>query len=120
MAGPLDGVRVIDVTSILLGPYASQLLGDLGADVIKIESPPKGDSTRYLGPMRSPGMSGPFLNLNRNKRSLALDLKQAQAKETLRRLVKTADVFLHNMRPQAISRLGFGYDDVAKLRPDIV
>jgi len=120
MAGPLDGVRVIDVTSILLGPYASQLLGDLGADVIKIESPPKGDSTRYLGPSRSAGMSGPFINLNRNKRSLALDLKQPAAKDALRRLTKTADVFLHNMRPNAIGRLGFGYDEVAKLKPDIV
>ena len=120
MAGPLHGVRVVDVTSILLGPYASQLLGDLGADVIKIEAPPKGDSTRYLGPSRSAGMSGPFINLNRNKRSLALDLKQPAAKDALRRLTKTADVFLHNMRPNAIGRLGFGYDDVVKLKPDIV
>jgi crotonobetainyl-CoA:carnitine CoA-transferase CaiB-like acyl-CoA transferase len=118
--GPLHGLRVVDVTTVMLGPYATQVLGDLGADVIKIEAPPSGDIARNLGPARRSGMSGSFLNMNRNKRSLALDLKQDGAREVLRRLVGSADVFLHNMRPQAMARLGFAYDDVKALRPDIV
>ena len=120
MAGALDGIRVIDITTILLGPYGTQLLGDMGADVIKVEAPPKGDSTRHLGRNRSPGMGGPFLNMNRNKRSICLDLKQEPAKQALRKLIETADVLVHNMRPQAIARLGFAYDDVAAIKPDIV
>lgn len=120
MPGPLDGYRVIDITSILLGPYGTQLLGDMGADVIKVEAPPRGDSTRHLGKKRSDGMSGPFLNMNRNKRSVCLDLKQEAAKEALRRLIESADVLVHNMRPQAIARLGFAYEDVAKIKPDII
>ena len=118
--GPLQGMRVVDVTTVMLGPYATQTLGDLGADVIKVEAPPTGDIARNLGPSRRLGMSGSFLNMNRNKRSLALDLKQEAARGVLRRLVATADVFLHNMRPQAIARLGFGYEDVARMKPDIV
>lgn len=120
MPGPLHGIRVVDVTTVMLGPYATQVLGDMGADVIKVEAPPAGDIARNLGPTRNAGMSGSFLNINRNKRSLALDLKQDSAKDVLRRLIASADVFLHNMRPQAIGRLGFGYDDVAQVRPDIV
>jgi crotonobetainyl-CoA:carnitine CoA-transferase CaiB-like acyl-CoA transferase len=118
--GPLDGIRIIDVTTVLLGPYATQMLGDMGADVIKVESPPNGDIARNMGTVRNPGMGGIYLNANRNKRSLALDLKQEAAKEVLRRLIPTADVFVHNMRPQAIERLGFGYQAVATLKPDIV
>jgi len=118
--GPLAGFRVIDVTTVLLGPYAAQWLGDLGADVIKVEAPPTGDVTRAIGPARHAGMSGTFLNVNRNKRSIALDLKQESARAALRTLIGTADVFLHNMRAQAIGRLGFAYDDVARLKPDIV
>ena len=117
MPGPLDGIRIIDVTTVLLGPYATQMLGDMGADVIKVESPPSGDIARNMGTVRNPGMGGIFLNANRNKRSLALDLKQEMAKEALRRLIPTADVFVHNMRPQAIERLGFGYESVAALKP---
>jgi len=120
MSGPLNGIRVIDITTVLLGPYATQLLGDMGADVIKVEAPPKGDSTRYLGKGRSPGMGGAFLNTNRNKRSIALNLKDEAAKETLSDLIKSADVLVHNMRPAAIARLGFSYDDVVKIKPDIV
>ncbi len=120
MPGPLDGIRVIDITTVLLGPYGTQLLGDMGADVIKVEAPPTGDIARNMGTVRNPGMGGSYLNVNRNKRSLALDLKQDAAKEALRRLIPTADVFVHNMRPQAIGRLGFGYDDVAALKPDMV
>ena len=120
MSGPLSGLRVIDITTVLLGPYASQLLGDMGADVIKVEAPPKGDSTRYIGKSRGLGMSGPFLNTNRNKRSIALDLKQESAKQALRDLIATADVLMHNMRPAAIARLGFAYEDVRKIKPEII
>ena len=120
MPGPLDGIRVIDVTTVLLGPYGTQILGDMGADVIKIEAPPTGDIARNMGIARRPGMGGIYLNANRNKRSLALDLKREEAKEVLRRLVATADVFVHNMRPDAIERLGFGYAAVSAIKPDIV
>jgi len=120
LPGPLDGIRVIDVTTVLLGPYGTQILGDMGADVIKVEAPPTGDIARNMGTVRRPGMGGIFLNANRNKRSVALDLKHDSAKEVLRRLVATADVFVHNMRPQAIERLGFGYSAVSAIKPDIV
>jgi crotonobetainyl-CoA:carnitine CoA-transferase CaiB-like acyl-CoA transferase len=118
--GPLDGIRVIDVTTVLLGPYGTQILGDMGADVIKVEAPPTGDIARNMGAVRHPGMGGIYLNANRNKRSLALDLKRDDAKDVLRRLVATADVFVHNMRPEAIERLGFGYTAVSAIKPDIV
>ncbi len=117
--GPLAGIRVLDLTTVLLGPYAAQVLADMGADVIKVESP-DGDPTRFIGPARHPGMGAVFLNVNRGKRSLALDLKQAPAREALLRLASTADVFIHAMRPQAIARLGLGYEAVAAARPDIV
>ncbi|MEE2996850.1 MAG: CoA transferase [Pseudomonadota bacterium] len=107
MPGPLDGVRVLDLTSVVLGPLATQTLGDLGADIVKIEGP-SGDTTRYTGPKRSSDMSALFMGLNRNKRSIVLDLKQDAAKDVLRRLIDDADVFLHSIRPQAIERLGFG------------
>ncbi len=119
MAGPLAGICVLDLTTVLLGPYAAQILGDMGADVIKVEAP-GGDPTRALGPARHPGMGAVFLNINRNKRSLALDLKQAPARDALLRLADTADVFLHAMRPRAIARLGLAYDDLAAARPNIV
>jgi len=120
MPGALDGIRIIDVTTVLLGPYGTQMLGDLGADVIKVEAPPTGDIARNMGTVRHVGMGGIYLNINRNKRSIALDLKQEAAKEALRKLIPTADVFVHNMRPQAIARLGFDYDGVKAIKPDIV
>ncbi len=120
MPGPLDGIRVIDITTVLLGPYGTQILGDMGADVIKVEAPPGGDIARNMGTVRNAGMGGLFLNANRNKRSLAIDLKQDTAKQALRRLIPTADVLVHNMRPAAIARLGFDYDAVAAIKPDIV
>ena len=120
MPGPLDGIRIIDITTVLLGPYATQILGDMGADVIKIEAPPTGDIARNMGTIHNPGMGGIYLNSNRNKRSIVLDLKQESAKEVLRCLIPTADVFIHNMRPQAIKRLGFDYEMVSAIKPEIV
>jgi len=111
MTAPLDGLRVLDLTSVVLGPLATQTLGDMGADVVKIEGP-AGDTTRYTGPKRSKDMSALFMGLNRNKRSIVLDLKQQAAKDVLWRLIDTADVFLHSIRPQAIDRLGFGHEAV--------
>jgi crotonobetainyl-CoA:carnitine CoA-transferase CaiB-like acyl-CoA transferase len=119
MSGPLAGIRVVDLTSAVLGPVATQLLGDMGADVIKVE-PPEGDPVRPLGPSRHPGMGAYFLNINRNKRSLALDLKRPAAREALLKLVETADVFVHNMRLGAVERLGLDYRAVAGRNPHIV
>ena len=118
-SGPLSGVRVVDMTSVVLGPLATQILGDFGADVIKVE-PLKGDLMRANGVSRNPGMSSIFLSLNRNKRSLAIDLKSPGGAEILRRLLPSTDVFVHNMRVNAIERLGFGYHAVRSLKSDIV
>jgi len=100
MSGPLNGVRIIDCTTVVLGPFAAQQLGDMGAEVIKIE-PPEGDTTRQLGPMRNPAMGAFFLAVNRNKRSIVLDLKQESARKVLLKLAESAEVFLHNYRPRA-------------------
>ncbi|HVZ08641.1 CaiB/BaiF CoA transferase family protein [Rhodopila sp.] len=117
--GPLKGIRVVDVTTVVLGPFASQTLGDMGADVIKVETP-DGDSTRQIGPHRSPGMAAYFAGLNRNKRSLVLDLKKPASKEALLRLVETADVFVHNMRLGAASRLGLDYETLRARNPRLI
>ena len=119
MSGPLSGVRIIDCTTVVLGPWAAQQLGDLGADVIKIE-PPDGDTTRQLGPMRNPDMGAFYLAVNRNKRSIVLDLKQEAARRVLLRLAEGADVLLHNYRPQAARRLGMSYDTFRAVNPGLV
>jgi crotonobetainyl-CoA:carnitine CoA-transferase CaiB-like acyl-CoA transferase len=117
--GPLSGIRVIDITTVVLGPYCSQTLGDMGADVIKVETT-DGDSTRLIGPSRTPGMGSYFANLNRNKRSIALDLKKPEAREAVLRLVETADVFVHNMRIGAANRLGLDYETLSARNPKLI
>ena len=119
MSGPLAGIRVVDLTSALLGPLATQILGDMGADVIKVD-PPEGDPIRALGPSRHPGMGAYFLNINRNKKSVALDLKRQAVREALLKLVEKADVFVHNMRLAAAERLGLDYRAVGERNPRIV
>ena len=118
-SGPLAGIKVLDLTSVLYGPYASQTLGDWGAEVIKIE-PLTGDTWRYSGQFRNRGMTGQFMAVNRNKRSLALDLKQPDGKSVLQRLIATADVLLTNIRPAALARLGFGYEACQQINPRLV
>src|SRR5690554_7382682 len=113
--GPLAGVRVMDLSSVVMGPYATQILGDLGADLIKIE-PPSGDNLRAVGPMRNPGMGALYLHLNRNKRSIVLDLKSEAGREACLRLTQSADVLLYNTRPQSMQRLGLDYESVAAVK----
>ena len=119
MTGPLQGVRIIDMTTVLMGPYATQILGDLGADVIKVE-PPTGDTVRDVGPRRHDGMAGIFLHVNRSKRSVVLDLKKPAGREALLRLAADADVLIYNVRPQAMARLNLGYEEIAKVNPRIL
>lgn len=116
--GPLDGVRVIDLSTVVMGPYAAQILGDLGADVIKIESP--ADTVRVGQYRTTPGMTALNLNVNRNKRSVALNLKDETDREQALKLIDTADVLITNMRPGALSRLGLNYADVAERNPRLV
>ncbi|MGD9944091.1 MAG: CaiB/BaiF CoA transferase family protein [Burkholderiaceae bacterium] len=119
MPGALSGFRIVDLTSVVMGPYATQIFGDMGAEVIKVESP-EGDIMRHMGRGRSPAMGPIHLSVNRNKRSLVLDLRQAAARDALLRLAATADVFVHSMRPDAIERLGLGYEQVRAAAPGIV
>jgi crotonobetainyl-CoA:carnitine CoA-transferase CaiB-like acyl-CoA transferase len=116
---PLDGVRIIDMSSVLMGPYATQILGDYGADVVKVE-PPSGDVMRLAGPMRTQGMGSLFLAVNRNKRSLVLDVKKPAGRAVLVRLCATADVFVHNVRPAAMRRLDLGEDVLRAHNPRLV
>jgi crotonobetainyl-CoA:carnitine CoA-transferase CaiB-like acyl-CoA transferase len=119
MTGPLEGIRILDLTSVGFGPYACQILGDYGAEIIKIESP-EGDITRGIGPFRNNGMGHFFLNANRNKRSLVLDLKKISAKNVFLKLVKTADVVITSIRPAAMDRLGLGYKSCKKINKKII
>ncbi|MGY4311119.1 crotonobetainyl-CoA:carnitine CoA-transferase CaiB-like acyl-CoA transferase [Bradyrhizobium sp. JR3.5] len=118
-AGPLAGVRIIDLTSVMIGPYATMILGDYGADVIKVESP-DGDVMRHAAPMRHPAMGAMYLQGNRNKRSIVLDLKKAGGRAALLRLATDADVFVHNVRPAAMARLKLGADDLLAANPRLV
>ena len=117
--GPLAGIRVLDLTTVVMGPFATQILGDLGADVIKVESA-GGDSMRWIGPFRNDGMGPMYLQANRNKRSVVLDLKSSDDRAALLELAKDADVFVYNVRPQAMARLGLGYDAVSAVNPKII
>ncbi|MCW5746828.1 MAG: CoA transferase [Alphaproteobacteria bacterium] len=119
MAGPLAGVRILDCTTVVLGPWAAQQLGDLGADIIKIE-PPEGDTTRQLGPRRNKDMAAFFLGCNRNKRSIVLDLKNDAGRAALFRLAETADVLMHNYRPEPAARLGVPYEAFQKINPRLI
>jgi crotonobetainyl-CoA:carnitine CoA-transferase CaiB-like acyl-CoA transferase len=119
VSAPLEGVRVVDMTGIVFGPVATQALADWGADVIKVE-PPEGDSLRHAGEARHRGMGAIFLNLNRGKRSVALDLAQPAGMDAMRRLLRGADLFVHNVRRAPMARLGLAPADVLAIRPDIV
>ncbi len=119
MSGPYEGIRIVDLSAMLAGPWATSILGDQGADVIKVEPPGRGDHTRALGNRRG-GLSSTFLNINRNKRSITLDLKKPKGRDLLLRIAETADVFVQNFRPGVVERLGVGYDDVATVNPQIV
>ena len=117
---PLEGLRVIDLTQVVVGPYATQFLADFGAEVIKIEHP-TGDLARWIGgKSTTPGMAAKYLHLNRNKKSIALDLKKPGAAEALKKLIATADVVIHNMRPSAAARLGLSAKDLLELKPDLI
>jgi crotonobetainyl-CoA:carnitine CoA-transferase CaiB-like acyl-CoA transferase len=117
--GPLEGIRIIDLTSMLSGPWATMILADQGADVIKVEEPRRGDHTRSYGNQRN-GFSASFLNLNRNKRSVAIDLKTPQGVDIVKRLAATADVLVQNFRPGVVERLGLGEAAIRKAAPSIV
>ncbi len=119
MPGPLHGVKIIEMTSVVLGPWACQMLADMGADVVKIEQP-RGDSNRTLGAARHPGMAALYLTCNRNKRSMVLDFRQPGAREALLEMVKSADVFVHNNRPQVMTKLGLDYADMKAVNPKII
>ncbi|MFN4037587.1 CoA transferase [Comamonas aquatica] len=118
-SGPLAGVKVVDMTSVIMGPFATQILASLGAEVIKVESP-EGDNMRHVGPMRNAGMGYIFLQANQGKQSVVLDLKNPSAKEALLRLLKDSDVLISNVRPQAMARLGLSYDDLKALNPRLI
>ncbi len=117
--GPLQGLRILDLTAVVMGPYATQTLGDLGADVIKVE-PPAGDNMRAVGPMRHPGMGPIALHLNRNKRSIVLDLKQPEGREACLALARSCEALIYNTRPKAMARLGLDYATVSTANPRIV
>jgi crotonobetainyl-CoA:carnitine CoA-transferase CaiB-like acyl-CoA transferase len=117
--GPLLGFRVLDLTAVVSGPFCTQLLGDLGADVIKIE-PPEGDSMRRIGRPERGGFTASFLNFNRNKRSVVIDIKKEQGRELVRRLAVKSDALIENNRPGVVERLGIGYADIRRVNPKIV
>src|SRR5712671_2858864 len=117
--GPLGGITILDLTTVLMGPYGTQVLADMGANVVKVESP-DGDIVRQLGPGRTPGMGGMFLNANRGKRSIAVDLKHPDGRDAVLRLARRANALVYNVRPQAMARLGLDYETLVKVNPGIV
>jgi formyl-CoA transferase len=117
---PLDGIRVVDLTRVVSGPYCTMMLGDLGAEVLKIEQPGKGDDSRAYGPPYQGDQAAYFLSVNRNKKSLTLDLKSKRGKEVLWRLIEASDVLVENFRPGVMDRLGFGYETVKARRPSMI
>ena len=119
MSGPLQGVKVLDLTTVVMGPYATQILADFGADVIKVE-PPEGDVMRYAWPFRNPGMGTIYMGVNRNKRSVVLDLKKESARDACLALARKADVLVYNIRPQAMERLRLSYEEVRAVNPRII
>lgn len=119
MTGALDGIRVVDLTTVILGPWATQMLGDMGADVIKVETP-HGDTTRHTGDRRNPEMAAFFMATNRNKRSVVLDLRCEEGREALFKLVGTADVFVHNMRPAIAAKLGLDDEKFMAAYPNLI
>ena len=119
-SGPLSGVRVVDLTRILAGPFCTMVLGDLGADVVKVEEATHGDDTRAWGPPFQGDQSAYFLSVNRNKRSIGLDLKSPEGSGIVRRLVERADVLVENFRPGAAERLGLGWEEMSRIRPELV
>jgi crotonobetainyl-CoA:carnitine CoA-transferase CaiB-like acyl-CoA transferase len=117
--GPLEGIKIVDLSVMISGPLAGMMLADQGADVIKVESPGLGDIMRFLGTQKG-GMTGIFANNNRGKRSLVVDLKKPEGVDVLKQLIGTADVLIQNFRPGAMERLGLGYDDVASINPKLI
>jgi crotonobetainyl-CoA:carnitine CoA-transferase CaiB-like acyl-CoA transferase len=117
---PLDGLRVVDLTRVLSGPYCTMQLGDMGAEVIKVEQPGKGDDTRAFAPPYQGDQAAYFLSINRNKKSITLDMKREAGKEVLWRLIERSDILVENFRPGAMDRLGFGYEAIRKRRPAMV
>src|SRR3974390_3273672 len=119
MTAALDGIRVLDLTSVVMGPLATQILGDLGADVITVEGA-RGETNRAMGPGPHPALSGTSLNLLRSKRNIALDLKHPDGRDVLMRIAATCDVLVTNLRPGPLARLRLTYDDVRDARPDLI
>jgi len=117
--GPLKGLKILDLTRVLAGPYCTMILGDLGADVIKVEMPSSGDDSRHFGPFQN-GESAYFMSLNRNKRSMTLNLKSEQGKKLLKELVKQVDVLVENFRPGTMEKLGLGYDVLKEINPKLI
>jgi crotonobetainyl-CoA:carnitine CoA-transferase CaiB-like acyl-CoA transferase len=120
MPGALDGIRILDMTRVLAGPYATMILGDLGADVIKVEAPGGSDDTRFWGPPFQNGMSAYYTAINRNKRSITVNLKTEEGRKIIRRLTKTADVVIHNFKTGTMEKFGLGYDDLSLLNPRLI
>jgi len=120
MSQPLSGIRVLDLSRLLPGAYATQMLADFGADVIKVEEPGSGDYGRFMPPQGAGGMSLYFIAINRNKRSMTLNLKSAEGREIFQRMVRQADVVLESFRPGVMERLGLGYEQLKEINPGLV